>query len=212
MDEATFQITQIEPQKGHPNRVSIYLDGSFAFGLDREVVIKNHLHEGDKVTEDKIQNVLLGEEKRRAKEKALALLSYRARSIKELRDRLLKKGFSETTVSSVINDFIRAGLLDDNQFAMLFARNRMVHKPVSKRLLQFELQRKGIKEETAYSAVEGAYEDQTEILVARELVVKKTQGHQPVNPKLKKKVSDFLVRRGFGWDVISEVISEIDEE
>jgi len=51
MAEITYRITQIEPQKRREDRVNIYLNGIFAFGLNKEVVLKHHLHEGDELKE-----------------------------------------------------------------------------------------------------------------------------------------------------------------
>lgn len=207
MVEVVYRITQIEQQKRHEDRVNIYLDGAFAFGLEKEVVLRHNLREGNELTESLIDEVLLSEERTRAKEKALSFLSYRARSVEELKKRLKDRGFSERTVNRVIDDFLRVGLLNDKEFALSFVHSKMVQKPMGKRLLKQELLLKGIQEEIAESAVEEVYGVRSEVEVARELIQRRIQRYQGDNDKkLRKKLVDFLFRRGFNWEVISEVL------
>ncbi len=211
MAEVTYWITQIEPQKRREDRVNIYLNGIFAFGLNKEVVLKHHLHEGDELKESVIDDILLVEERTRAKQKALALLSYRARSVEELRKRLGEKEFSGRTVGRVIEDFLRVGLLDDREFASAFVHSRMMQKPMGKRLLRQELFSKGIDEETVERVIDEVYGDRSELDVARELIrkrIRRYSGGEKEAKKIRKKLSDFLLRRGFDWEVITAVLQE----
>jgi regulatory protein len=213
LTEAMYRITQIEPQKKDENRVNVYLDGAFAFGLKREILLTHHLHEGDKISNRLIDEVLLSEEKSRAKEKALSLLSYHARSIEELKKKLLEKDFSERAVNHVIEDFCRVGLLNDKMFASDYSHSRMMQRPIGKRLLKQELVMKGISEEIAEKSVEEEYEKQTEEEVAESLIRKRLKRYGGEDPqKVRKKLSEFLFRRGFNWDVISSVLSEVEIE
>jgi regulatory protein len=207
--DTVFRITGIEPQQKAENRFNIYLDGAFAFGLDGDVVIRHHLHAGDEIAESVVDDVLLSEERSRAKKKALALLSRSARSVGEIRRRLLDADFSERTVERVLRDFVRVGLLNDKAFALSFAQSRLVQRVVGKRLLVQELMRKGIDEEAADAAVNEAYGPVSETEMAKRLVDKK-KNRLPAKDrrKMKQKLSDMLYRRGFGWDVISCVVQE----
>lgn len=209
MKEVTYRITQIEPQKKNEGRVNVYLDGAFAFGLDEEVVLRHHLHEDDEITEHMIDDILLAEERTRAKEKALRLLSYRSRSVEELKKRLRERNFSERTVDRVIQDFLRVGLLDDKKFASSYVHSRMTQRPIGKRLLKRELLDKGIAHELAEEAVEEVYGVRSELEVATDLIQSRIRHYKgEEKKKAQKKLSDFLLRRGFNWDVITTVLQE----
>lgn len=203
----TFRITSIEPQKKYPRRRNIFLNDAFAFGLDEEVVLKNHLHVNDEITDETIQHVLLEEETARAKKKALALLSYRARSVAEIRERLCLKGYDEKIIENLIEDFLRVGLLNDQVFASAYVQTRMIQKPVSKRLLMMELKKKGVDEALAGQAVKAEYGAVTEFEVARSIIQPRLPRYRNGNTmKIRKKISDILMRRGFDWEVIREII------
>ncbi|MFC1569219.1 regulatory protein RecX [bacterium] len=201
------RITSIEPQKKYPNRRNVYLDDAFAFGLDEEVVLKHHLHPGDEISEEMIQNILMEEEITRAKKKALSLLSYRARSIEEIRERLSQKGYDENIIDTIIEDFLRVGLLNDDSFASAYVQTRMIQKPMSKRMLIQELKQKGVEALLAVRAVQEGYGEKSEFEVARALIESKLIRYRHDNlMKIRKKISDFLTRRGFDWEIVSEVI------
>jgi len=203
----SFHITFIEPQKKYPHRRNIYLDDAFAFGLDEEVVLKHHLHEGDIISESIIQHILLEEEAVRARKKAMSLLSYRARSVKEIRSLLHKKGYDENIVEPLVQDLIRVGLLNDESFASAYVQTRLVQRPVSKRLLIYELKKKGIKEALAVKAVTIGYGEKSEVEVAQSLIESRIKKYQHGDRlKNRKRISDFLIRRGFDWEIINAVL------
>jgi len=208
MGESLYRITHIETQKHRKNRINIYLDGAFAFGVDREVLLRHPLHEGDEIQESTVETIRLAEEKIGAKKKALRLLSHRAQSVWELKKKLREKNYSEKTIGQIIEDFTGVGLLDDAKFASNYVHSRMIQRPVGKRLLKHELLSKGIHEEQAQKAVNAGYGDRTEVEVARNLIQKRITQYRKEDPKLKKKLSDFLFRRGFDWDVIVAVFEE----
>jgi regulatory protein len=204
-----YRITRIECQKRYPRRRSIFLDEAFAFGLDEEVVLRAHLHEGDEISDEAIQHIWIEEEIARAKKKALALLSYRMRSIQEIREALSSRGYEDKTVELVISDFQRAGLLNDTSFASAYIETRMIQRPAGKRLLIQELQHRGIDESLALRTVEEAYGERSETDLAFSLIQPRLSRMHDTPVKVLKKISDFLLRRGFGWEIIHEVLDRL---
>jgi regulatory protein len=207
MNEAVFRVTAIERQARNPARVNVYLDGAFAFGLDEEVLFRHPIHEGDDLSESFIDGVLLADERVRAKAKALRLLTHRALTSAELRDKLLDRDFSERSVDKVLEDLVRVGLINDASFAAAFVHNRMLQRPSAKRLLVVELLRKGLAEEDAGRIVDEAYGPASEAEVAATLCRRKLQTLQGGDPrKSRKKAVEFLFRRGFDWETIQGVL------
>lgn len=210
MEEATYRITQIEVQKKNDERVSIFLDGQFAFGLNREVLIRHPLHEGDAVTESQIDDVLLVDERVWAKDKALRFLAQRAHSISEIRKKLSDRDVSERTIDRVVEDLVRVNLLNDREFAEIYTRSRLIARPMGRRMLQQELQQKGLSPELIESTLDAAYEKQSEFDLATALAEKRIDryGKRPLI-QAKKKMLDFLSRRGFAWDTVYDVINSL---
>lgn len=207
MAESLRKITRIETQKRKRNRYSVFLDEEFAFGLDAAVVTKFNLSVGDRLSEEKIADLLHEEEKRRIKEKAYRYLAGRAHSEKELRDKLLRKGFEETQVDGVMAELKEVGYLDDARFACTFAQSRLRNKPMGAFLLRRELQQKGVAGPLIDEAIKDAYAGVDEEELAADLVRRRASRYRDLEQdKRKKRLYDFLRRRGFRWDVVRRVI------
>ncbi len=202
-------ITQIAIQQKRKNRCSIFLDDAYAFGLDQEVVLQFGLKKGDVLTEQQIENILLNEEKKRAKDRALNFLSYRDRSEKEIRTRLKNVGYDENIIEWVIYELKRLKFLDDERFAQSFAQTQMITRPAGEYFLKRELKQKGVAEELIEQTIEKTFEEKDQFSVALELAQQKKKRYKNIDEmKAKKRVSDFLLRRGFSWDVVSEVMEQ----
>ena len=142
-----MKITKIEIQKGRPRRRTLYVDGKFFAGVDGEVVERLGLEEDQEIEGGSLAEILQQEEIRRAKEYGLNLLSYRMRSVEEMRMRLTEKGFNGEVVDSVIGDLKRVELLDDQKFAMAWMRSQMETNPKWSYGLKMELGEKKVPEE-----------------------------------------------------------------
>lgn len=202
-------ITQIVTQKKHKDRCSIFLDEEFAFGLHLNVVLQFRLKKGDVLTENEIKNLLFSEEKSKAKERALNFLSYRDRSEKEVRAKLIDVGFEESIIDWVVEELKRIKLIDDKKFAMNFASSKMITRPMGEFLLKQELKLKGIENDLVEQTIDKIYEAKSQYLIAAELARKRKKLVKNIEEKkAKKRVGDFLLRRGFGWGIVSQVLEQ----
>ena len=83
----TGTITALIAQKRNKDRVNVYLDGEFAFGLAAIEAIR--LRQGQVLSDEEIEHLKALDEIERAHERALNLLSYRPRSAQEIRPQIL---------------------------------------------------------------------------------------------------------------------------
>lgn len=205
-------ITQIAVQKKRKNRCSVFLDDEYAFGLDQDIVFQFGLKKGDVLTNEQIEDILLNEEKKKARDRALRFLSYRDRSEKEVRTRLGDAGYDENIIEWVIAELKRLNLINDQRFARSFAQTQMIIRPRGEHILKRELKQKGIDAELIDRIIEQVYEEKDQFSVALELAKQRKKRNKNIDEmKARKRVSDFLLRRGFGWDIVSEVMEQWDE-
>ena len=208
----TKKITSIEIQAKRKDRFSIFLDGEFAFGIHQEILLKSGIARGDELDEKQIEQILSIEDEKKAKDKAFRLLAVRARSKKEIITRLAQAGFSERVISTVVEDLESHKFINDAEFATMFARSRMITRPVGVFVLRLELQQKGLTEEDIENGIEAAYKDIDEKSVAWELAKKRKKVVRKLEEtKAKKRVSDFLLRRGFGWDIVKDIMEHWEQ-
>jgi regulatory protein len=205
-------ITAIEMQKKDNNRVSVFLDGEFAFGLHQDVLLESGIARGDVLGEERIAAILALEQRRRAKEKALRLLSVRSRSRKELADRLKLAKFAPDAIEAAMAEMERLGFLDDAEFAKVWCRNRTAIRPTGAFVLRQELRQKGLIDENVEKGLQAAFQEKSEPEVARELAGRRKKNLASLpEEKAKKRLQDFLLRRGFNWDLVSELMESWDQ-
>jgi regulatory protein len=202
-------ITQIAVQKKRKKRCSIFLNDEYAFGLDQDIVLQFGLKKGDQLTDQQIEQILLNEERKKAKDRALNFLSYRDRSEKEIRTKLKDVGYEKKIINWVIFELKRLKFLDDERFAQSYAQTQMITRPMGEYYLRRELKQKGLHAELIEQTIEKVYEEKDQLSVAIELAQQRKKRYKNIDEiKAKKRVSDFLLRRGFDWDVVSEVIAQ----
>lgn len=202
-------ITKIEVQKKHPNRRSIFIDDTYRFGLDEEIVLKNDLRVGGELDEGMIESLLVMEEEKRAKEYVLNLLSYRERSCQEVKNRLREKGFRAEIRDRIVNSLKQAHLLDDERFAREWGRDRLSSRPMGARRLNQELRKKGIAPHIVDQTLEHLYADHDERQLAASALERRKDRYKALEgPKVRRRMADFLRRRGFSWDVVRDVLED----
>ena len=143
--------------------------------------------------------------------RAVRLLTYKPRSIKELRERLLEKPWAdEATVDGVIEKLKSYGYLDDGRLALDLAASKLRQKAVGKIRLRQSLTKKKLDKENIDRAIEQAFTDTPESeLIDRALASRlKTRG-LPGTREEAKKLFDFLMRRGFNYELVREKMQQI---
>ncbi len=197
-------ITAIEPLKKDPRRVSIYLDGQFAFDLAG--ILAAWLKPGQDLDQNKIRSLRTQDLRERAYEQSLDFLSYRARSEAEIRKYLRKHKFAEDVVGQTLQRLRANRLADDEKFAQTWVENRTTFRPRSRRVLAWELQQKGVAPEKVGPALAGLDEEK----LAYEAGLKKAPHLVDVEwDDFRAKLTGFLARRGFPYPVIAAVVSRL---
>ncbi len=135
-------ITAIKVQKKNKDRVNIYLDGTFAFGLTR--IVAAWLQIGQELDKEKIEKLQAEDEHEKAYQRALNLLSYRLRTEDEIRKKLFKLNLPDAVIESVIHKLRSKELIDDRRFAKAWVENRSELSPRGLRALRYELRQKQV--------------------------------------------------------------------
>lgn len=149
--------------------------------------------------------------RRRTFDRAVNLLTYKPRSIEELRTRLLEKDWTNAAiVDAVIEKLKQYDYLNDAQFAKSFAASQIRQKPIGKRVLKMKLAGKKLDKETVEAAVEKALEETPEEEIIERAIEKRLRVKgKPETREDAKKFYDYLLRQGFSYDLVSKKMREI---
>ena len=143
----------------------------------------------------------------RAKDYAYRLLSYRQRSTGEITQRLKAKGFTSKVVAKTVKYLSELDYLNDENFARAWVRTKMRLKPAGWPLLRYQLRQKGVADEITEKVISDFAGRYDEIDVARKVAASRRPRYKGIEPlKLKKRLYDYLRRRGFSQEAILQAI------
>ena len=200
-----MKITAVEPRR--KQMCALFIDGEYVMNLDAQTLIENRFDVGREIDDDELKEIIEKSNERRAKEKALWLISYRSHSKKELFDKL-KRSFDEDSAQKAVDRMEELGLINDEEFAKLYARKLVNGKKMSVKAAEYELYRKGIDKITAEQVLsELEYDPQTQII---EFITKKYKNIQ--DEKIKRRAVAALQRKGYSWEEIRQAIESLVSE
>ncbi|MBC8477243.1 MAG: RecX family transcriptional regulator [Dehalococcoidia bacterium] len=203
------RITDLRTGKGREKRINIYLDGRFAFSLGAEVAVKENLQVGQELSVDQIESLTGGDQLQRCLGAAYRYLGYRPRSESELRERMQRRGFAAETVDAAITRLKEQQLLDDEAFAQFWRENRESFGPRSQWLTGLELKRMGVMNGVIEQAVAGMDDEEN----AYRAALQKTRHWTPADyQSFRRRLGDYLRRRGFKYEVINHTVERIWQE
>jgi regulatory protein len=205
-----MKITALRRQQRRPDRVNVYVDGALRLTVPEEVAIRAGLRVGLDVAEATLASLEALSAAGRAREAALALLSHRPRSERELRQRLRRRDLPEPAIDEAVSQLAGVGLVDDAAFALAFVRDRLRNRPRGRARLHAELSARGVAPEAAGAAISHALResDTTELDLARRVAVRFRSRPGEERLRAERRLYGQLARRGFSADTIRQVVGE----
>lgn len=194
------KITALEYQKKNRHRVSVYLDGHFAFGLPE--IVAASLRRGQFLSDIEIASLQEQGSLEKAFNQALDYLSYRPRSRSEVVIYLQKRELSESQINTISSRLERAGLIDDDAFARYWVENRERFRPRGARALRYELRGKGVSQDIIDRALAGVNASDSAYRAAAQKA--RQLGHLD-RQTFDRKLIEYLARRGFDYGTAKEV-------
>lgn len=141
----------------------------------------------------------------RTLQRAVKLLAAKPRSVGELRERLLEKEWATTeAVEAALTKLEEYGYLNDTQFAQSFAAARIRQKPMGRSRVARDLSMKNIARETADEVLDKVFAEMPEEELIDEAIARYTNVRgRPADRQAQKRLFDYLMRRGFSYDLIA---------
>jgi regulatory protein len=200
-------ITALKAQVKNPDRVSVFVDETFVVGLAAAVAAG--LRVGQTITAAELARLEQNEQAHRARERVLGLLVRRPYSAVEVVRYLRRHQYDEEMIRAVVDDLTEAGLIDDDAFAAYWVEQRETFRPRSRLALRQELCLKGVDREVVAEAL--AEVDEAD--AARRLARKQAGRYSRLSEfEFQTKLSQYLRRQGFPYDIVSDVVAEVAAE
>ena len=194
--------------KEKKNRYIVTTTSGDRFEVSEDVLIASSLQKNKEIAETELNKILISENYFRVKEAALVLLNYRMRSKKELRLRLIKKGYSKDIIDKVINELEKKNWIDDEKFGLAFSRDQINRNKIGPIALKYKL-REFLDSIDLINKISTKIYSEIKIeSIILQLLQKYTPDNINSDEKLRRKLINKLKRKGHYWQDIDGALTK----
>ena len=201
------EITQIQVQIKNKKRCNLFIDGEFYVALLTETAVKYGLKKGLNIEIDELNNIANESAQSEALIKAVGYVSKAIKTKRQVKEYLLKKGYTEEIAWSCIDKLKEYNYIDDKEYSKRFIESTA--KNQGKRLIAYKLMQKGVRKED----IESAYA-QTDIDESQNvrILAEKYLKNKQIDEQTLAKAYRYLIGKGFSYDQVSFALKKFKEE
>jgi regulatory protein len=201
-------VTDITAQKNDNTRMSVFINGQFAFGISLVTYEKFKIEKDKELSKGALQEIESFENVARAKNDALNYIAKKMRSEYEIRSYLFRKGWRGKVIDKILAEFKKYNYVDDKDYARAFVRDFINFKNEGIFKLRKKLMEKHI--DTAYieEVLQEYVTEEDQLAGARKQAVKKLSLIRDKDKK-REKLYRFLKQKGFSGSIVSQIIEEM---
>jgi regulatory protein len=213
-DQLPLPITSISAQKKRRDRFSLFNDKQFLIGLSSQTLIDFSIQKGVQLTPELYKKLQHAEEYQTVKDSFYRYLSGRDHAAFELKQKAIKKGFNLALIESVLDEFNRKGLLNDENFARKFASDKAEFKKWGPNKIRHALYKKGISKPIIEKVVQNLSDNLEQSQICVDLLRKRKQHFlREADPlKRKQKMYRYLTGKGYSGRDITAATDQISKE
>lgn len=204
-------ITTVEKEQRSSRQYRIHLDNGDSFAVHEDTMIRHRLLKGTQLTSEQIERILRDEEWQKVYRAALRYVGRRPRTRQEIREKLAEQGCDAALAESVLQTLEKQRYIDDRQLARMWVEQRIVSQKKGRNFVQYELLQKGVAKEQIVEAL-AQVEEGAEAQGAYYLLCKKSPHTAGERVDRKRKLMQFLLRRGFTQSAIRQAFRRWNEE
>lgn len=209
-------VTKLSIQKNQ--KISnVFIDAKFAFGLSIDAIYQEKLSVGLELSDQQLQDLIYRSFFEKFYQRTINFLSFRPRSIKEVKDYLKKVSYRFPGIlpitlvkiqKAIFQKLEKLKLIDDYKFSLWWLEQRLQFNPKSKRVIELELAFKGIDKNIIDDVLSTVADNKFYTLI-NQIIKKKIAKFNHLNKfEQRKKIFAYLARRGFDFELINKAIDE----
>ncbi|AKA71805.1 recombination regulator RecX [Clostridium scatologenes] len=209
MEDSKKIITKIEIQKRNKDRVNVYINHEFAFACSAELVYIHNIEKGKSVDLNYLNEIIMEDNYIKCKSSALKIIEKVYKTQAQIYSKLLEKEYDEKTVIRTIEFLKKYGFINDEKFVQMYIKDKL--KSNGRNKIKHDLIKKGIDEKRineGFHSITSGVEKETAIKLAEKkynLLIKNEKDYR----KIYKKVGEFLIRKGYNSDIVSEALNNV---
>lgn len=203
---------KITAKHGRQNKIHISVDGEYLLTVDEIFWADSGYVSGDEIDGEELTAFQEAAGSRIAFNSALNSLDLRDHSVREMRQKLLRK-YPPEHVESAIDRLLELGLLNDERFAENYAHTLFEYKKYGRNRIKSELFGKGISSDIINAVLDEIFEsDETDNVERIVDIIRKKYYNKMIDENSRRKVFGALIRLGYGYSDIRSAMSEFSDD
>lgn len=203
-----MQIVKYEFTK--KNKYNVYLSNGEVLNLQEQVITENELLLKKEMSQELYNKLVRDNKIYELMEMAVKYISIRLRSIKEIKDYLLKKGGSNNEVEDAVQKLIESGYLDDDRFTKAFIKDKLKFTTIGDYKIKMQLNKLGVStsiiEDNMNKIDEHIIEEKIKKIIEKDKKTNKKYSGQI----LKNKIYNHLLNQGYSQEKVITIINTYD--
>lgn len=203
-----MQIVKYEFTK--KNKYNVYLSNGEVLNLQEQVITENELLLKKEMSQELYNKLVRDNKIYELMEMAVKYISIRLRSIKEVKDYLLKKGGSNNEVEDAVQKLIESGYLDDDRFTKAFIKDKLKFTTIGDYKIKMQLNKLGVStsiiEDNMNKIDEHIIEEKIKKIIEKDKKINKKYSGQI----LKNKIYNHLLNQGYSQEKVITIINTYD--
>lgn len=207
-------MTALRVQKNNKERISLFCKDDFLIGLHQSTLLQYGIKKGTEITRELFNELQEAENRKEIENYLLNLLSRRTHARSELKTKAVRKGYPADTVQELLQKFEENDWINDEEFAQSFVHDKFKLQRWGPVKIQSKLRSMGISKGIIERALQGIEENIDDFQVLKQLVVKR-KAHflrEQDLQKRKRKVANYLLRKGFSSDTVFNCLEQLLKE
>lgn len=205
-----MKITDYKIQKNNEEKMNVYVDGEYKFSMSVDSFLSEGLYKGLEITEKQIEEIKVRDGSKLAYIQIVSTLNYGMKTEKEMIDKLKEKGYEEDAIRKAIMKAKDYNLINDDYYIELYIKTKAIPAKWGEQKIISNLYKKGININNIKLKIAEMYDEENKYDNAYSLAIKKlkTIKESDVNKK-KQKLNQFLLGKGYSYEIVSKVIKNI---
>ena len=203
-----MQIVKYEFTK--KNKYNVYLSNGEVLNLQEQVITENELLLKKEMSQELYNKLVRDNKIYELMEMAVKYISIRLRSIKEIKDYLLKKGGSNNEVEDAVQKLIESGYLDDDRFTKAFIKDKLKFTTIGDHKIKMQLNNLGVSSSIIEDNMDKIDNNIIEEKIKKIIEKDKKRNKKYTGQILKNKIYNHLLNQGYSQDKVITIINTYD--
>lgn len=203
-----MQIVKYEFTK--KNKYNVYLSNGEVLNLQEQVITENELLLKKEISQELYNKLVRDNKIYELMEMAVKYISIRLRSIKEIKDYLLKKGGSNNEVEDAVQRLIELGYLDDDRFTKAFIKDKLKFTTIGDYKIKMQLNNLGVSSSVIEDNMDKIDNNIIEEKIKKIIEKDKKRNKKYTGQILKNKIYNHLLNQGYSQDKVITIINTYD--